>query len=183
MVFGYRRPDPFETWKNLFDQTDLSWAIWFNDVQWHNGWGLEVFSKEFPTCSQIFPSSQSIRLRLPEISPRCHSHGFEIRLLWIRFCHGGHDERCQIGRNRSNDFATAAQLQDQGERLAALHDFPVACPEVLRFENSKDIKGIYGIYLYNYIFIDGLRWTFRGVAFIWLMYVLISMQYYVVIHI
>ena len=27
-------------------------------------------------------------------------------------------------RNRSNDFATAAQLQDQGERLAALHDFP-----------------------------------------------------------
>lgn len=43
--------------------------------------------------------------------------------------------------------------------------FP-ACPEVLRFENSKDIKGIYGIYLYNYIFIDGLRWTFRGVAFI-----------------
>lgn len=60
--------------------------------------------------------------------------------------------------------------------------FP-ACPEVLRFENSKDIKGIYGIYLYNYIFIDGLRWTFRGVAFIWLMYVLISMQYYVVIHI
>lgn len=30
--------------------------------------------------------------------------------------------------------------------------FP-ACPEVLRFENSKDIKGIYGIYLYIY------RWT------------------------
>ena len=95
-------------------------------------------SMMFNGTTHIFPSSQSIRLRLPEISPRCHSHGFEIRLLWIRFCHGGHDW-CQIekSKQRSCHSCTAAGSRWKACSLArfsllVLRSYGLKTPKIKR---------------------------------------------------
>ena len=84
-------------------------------------------SMMFNGTTHIFPSSQSIRLRLPEISPRCHSHGFEIRLLWIRFL----PWRSRLVSDREIEATILPQLHSCRIKVKGLQPctiFP-ACPE------------------------------------------------------